>query len=149
MFETSQDGISPEDIVSMPADEANKIVGRRARSVLKAFATIGRQKLEYLRTDKPEIEVMMVEIKPGGQSGRHMHPVPTLVYVMEGTLTVELDNESRHKCQAGNAVLEVINTWHNARNMGRKSLKLLVIYLGEKGRANLLRGINRLARERA
>jgi hypothetical protein len=31
MFETSQDGISPEDIVSMPADEANKNVGRRAR----------------------------------------------------------------------------------------------------------------------
>jgi quercetin dioxygenase-like cupin family protein len=128
--------------VSMPAEGANKIVGRRARSVLRAFATIGRQNLEYLKTDKPEIEVMFVEIKPGGQSGRHRHPVPTLVYVMEGTLTVELDDESRHKCQAGNAVLEVINTWHNARNMGRKSLKLLVIYLGEKGRVNLLRGIN-------
>lgn len=132
-----------------PTIEANKIVGRRARSLLKAFATIGKQKLEYLKTDKPEIEVMLVEVKPGGQSGRHMHPVPTLVYVMEGTLTVELDDESRQKCQAGSAVLEVINTWHNARNMGRKSLKLLVIYLGEKGRANLLRGINRLARERA
>lgn len=132
-----------------PTSEANKIVGRRARSLLKAFATIGRQKLEYLRTDKPEIEVMLVEVKPGGQSGRHLHPVPTLVYVIEGTLTVELDDESRHKCQAGNAVLEVINTWHNARNMGRKSLKLLVVYLGEKGRANVLRGINRRDRERA
>ncbi len=86
---------------------------------------------------------MLVEIKPGGQSGRHMHPVSTLVYVMEGTLTVELDDESRHTCQAGPAVLEVINTWHNARNMGRKLLKLLVIYLGEKGRVILLRGINR------
>ena len=123
----------------MPANEANKIMGRRARSLLKASATIGRQKLEYLRTDKPEIEVMLVEIKPGGQSGRHMHPVPTLVYVIEGTLTVELDDGSRHKCRAGNAVLEVINTWHNARNMGRRSLKLLVIYLGKKGRPNFLR----------
>ena len=133
------DGTSPEDIVIMPANQANKIVGRRAKSLLKASATIGRQKLKYLKTDKPEIEVMLVEIKPGGQSGRHMHPVPTLVYVIEGTLTVELDDVSRHTCQAGNAVLEVINTWHNARNMGRKSLKLLVIYQGEKGRPNLLR----------
>lgn len=123
----------------MPANAANKIVGRRGRLLLKASATIGRQKLEYLRTHKPEIEVMLVEIKPGGQSGRHMHPVPTLVYVKEGTLTVELDDGSRHKCQAGTAVLEVINTWHNARNRGRQSLKLLVSYLGEKGRPNLLR----------
>jgi len=114
-------------------------VGRKARSLLKATATIGKQKLSYLRTDKPEIEVMLVEIKPAGQSGRHMHTVPTLVYVIEGALTVELDDGSRHKCQAENGVLEVINTWHNARNMGRKSLKLLVIYLGEKGRPNLLR----------
>jgi quercetin dioxygenase-like cupin family protein len=121
----------------------------RIRSLLKASATIGRQKLEYLRTDKPELEVMMIAIKPGGQSGRHIHPVPTLVYVMEGTLPVELDNGSRQKCQAGNAVLGVINTWHNAINMGRKSLKLLVIYLGEKGKANLLPGGNQLARERA
>ena len=133
------DGISPEDIASMPANEANKIVGRRAKSLLKASSTIARKKLEYLRTNKPEIEVMLVEIKPDGQSGRHMHPVPTLVYVIEGTLTVELDDGSRHKCQAENALLEVINIWHNARNMGRKSLKLLVIYLGEKGRPNLLR----------
>ena len=126
-------------IVSMPANAANKIVGRRAKSLLKSSATIDSQKLEYLRTDKPEIEVMLVEIKPDGQSGRHMHPVPTLVYVLEGILTVELDDGSRHKCQAGNVVLEVIHTWHNARNMGRKSLKLLAIYLGEKGRPNLLR----------
>lgn len=118
---------------------ANKIVGRTAQEVLKSSTTISRQKLEYPRTNKPGIEGVLVEIEPSGQSGRHMHPVPTLVYVIEGILTVELDDGSRHKCQAGNAVLEVINTWHSARNMGRKLLKLLVIYLGEKGRPNLLR----------
>ena len=127
----------------MLADKANTIIGRRARSILRAFTTIGRQKLKYLRTDKPAIEVMLVEIEPRGQSGRHMHPVPTVVYVIEGTLTVEMDDGSRHKTQAGNAVLEVVNTWHNARNMGRQTLKLLVIYLGEKGRVNLLREITR------
>ena len=123
----------------MSANKANKILGRRARSLLKASTTTGRQKLEYLRTDKPEIEVMLVEIRPGGQSGRHMHPVPTLVYVIEGTLTVELDDGSRHKYPAGTTSMEVTNIWHNARNMARKSLRLLVIYLGEKGRLNLIR----------
>ena len=124
------------DFMSIPA---NKIVGRKARSLLKASGTIGKKKLVYLVTDKPEIEVMLVEIKPTGQSGRHMHPVASIVYVIEGTLTVELDDGSRHKFRAGTAVLEVINTWHNVKNMGRKSLKIMVVYLGEKGRPNLLR----------
>ena len=106
---------------------------------MKTPTTTGRQKLAYLKTDNPEIEVMWVEIKPGGQSGRHMHPVPTLVYVITGTLTIELDDGSRHKYSAGKISMEVTNIWHNARNMARKSLKLLVIYLGERGKPNMLR----------
>ena len=123
----------------MPVNKGDKILGRKARSLLKASTTTDRQKLAYLRTDKAQIEAMLVEIKPGGQSGRHMHPVPTLVYIIKGTLTVELDDGSRHKYSAGKISMEVTNIWHNARNMARKSLKLLVIYLGERGKPNMLR----------
>jgi quercetin dioxygenase-like cupin family protein len=128
----------PQKIVGTPVNKGNKIIGRRARLLLKA-SIIGGQNLAYLRIDRPEIEAMLVEIKPGGQSGRHIHPVPTLVYVIKGTLTVELDNGSRHKYPAGKISMEVTNVWHNARNMARKSLKLLVIYLGQRGKPNMLR----------
>jgi quercetin dioxygenase-like cupin family protein len=33
---------------------------------------------------------VLIEMQPGKESGRHMHPVPTYVHVLEGTLTVEL-----------------------------------------------------------
>ena len=35
---------------------------------------------------------VLIEIQPGKESGRHMHPVPTYVHVLEGTLTVEFED---------------------------------------------------------
>lgn len=118
---------------------ANKIVGRTVTRLLKSSITAGRQNIVYPRSGKPEIESMLIEIAPGGQSGLHMHPFPTYVYALEGTLTVETDDGSQHKCKARSAVLEVTKTWHNARNMGKKPLKILVVYIGKKGAPNLIR----------
>ena len=107
--------------------------------VVKATATETGQKLQYPQTDKPEIESVLIEIAPGGESGRHMHPVPTYVYVVEGTLTVEMDDGSPREYAAGSGFLESVNTWHNGKNLGQAPVKALVVFVSEEGKKNFIR----------
>src|SRR5437870_1062314 len=95
--------------------------------VAKLNTTATGQKLEYPTTNKAEIESLLVEIAPGGESVRHMHPVPTYLYILEGTLTVEMDDGSRREYQAGTGFLESMNMWHKGKNSGQSSVKILVL----------------------
>jgi quercetin dioxygenase-like cupin family protein len=107
--------------------------------VVKATASATGQKLQYPQTDKPEIESVLIEIAPGGESGRHMHPVPTYVYVLEGTLTVESDHGSPRDYAAGSGFLESMNSWHNGKNLGQAPVKALVVFVSEEGKKNFIR----------
>ncbi len=82
---------------------------------------------------------VMVEIQPGRESGRHMHPFPTYVHVLEGTLTVEFEDGTRQHFEAGKGFLEVVNTWHNGKNLGEGPLKFLIVFAGEEGTPNMIR----------
>jgi len=108
-------------------------------AVMKGSTTIGGQKIEYPKTDKAEMASVLVDIQPGKENGRHMHPVPTYVHVLEGTLTVEFEDGSRQTFKAGSGFLEVVNTWHSAKNLGEVPVRLLVVFAGEKGTPNLIR----------
>ena len=105
--------------------------------IVKARASANGQKLQYPQTDKPEIESLLVEIAPGRDSGRHMHPVPTYVYVLEGTLTVEMDGSAREYA-AGSGFLESMNSWHNGKNLGQAPVKFLVVFVSEEGKKNFI-----------
>jgi quercetin dioxygenase-like cupin family protein len=121
-------------VTSTTAQQAPKV-----SPVVKATATASGQKLQYPQTDKPEIESVLIEIAPGGESGRHMHPVPTYVYVVEGTLTVEMDDGSPREYAAGSGFLESVNTWHNGKNLGQAPVKVLVVFVSEEGKKNFIR----------
>jgi quercetin dioxygenase-like cupin family protein len=108
-------------------------------AVMKGSTTIGGQKIEYPKTEKAEMASVLIEIQPGKESGRHMHPVPTYVHVLEGTLTVEFEDGSRQTFKAGSAFLEVVNTWHNGKNLGEGPLRFLVVFAGAEGKSNLIR----------
>ncbi|MEP6602311.1 MAG: cupin domain-containing protein [Nitrospirota bacterium] len=121
-------------VTSTTAQQAPKV-----SPVVKATVTATGQKLQYPQTDKPEIESVLIEIAPGGESGRHMHPVTTYVYVLEGTLTVEMDQESPREYAAGSGFLESVNTWHNGKNLGKAPVKVLVVFVSEEGKKNFIR----------
>jgi quercetin dioxygenase-like cupin family protein len=82
---------------------------------------------------------VLVEIQPGKENGRHMHAVPTYVHVLEGTMTVEFEDGARQTFNAGSGFLEVVNTVHSAKNLGEVPLRLLVVFVGEEGKPNLIR----------
>jgi quercetin dioxygenase-like cupin family protein len=86
--------------------------------VMKGSMTISGQKIEYPKTDKAELASVLVDIQPGKKNSWHMHAVPTYVYVLEGTMTVEFEDGARQTFKAGSGFLEVVNTVHSAKNLG-------------------------------
>lgn len=63
-----------------------------------------------------------------------MHPVHQIVYVLEGTLTVEPEGYPAQVWKAGQAIVEVLNTWHAAYNRGTTPNKVFNIFFGEEGK---------------
>ncbi len=125
-------------VVVLPQSLAAQ-TGFTATPVLAESRTITGQALRYPETRSPEVSSVLVEIAPGGESGRHKHPVAPQIYVIEGEVTIEFDGGNQKKFPAGEAFLEAVNTWHNAKNLGSKPVKMLVVFFGEKGKKNMIR----------
>lgn len=113
-------------------------VGVRSTLILQASTTPSGQPLEF-PVFRNQFTTSLVEIAPGGQVGRHMHPVPVMVYILEGELTVETDGQQPRTYKAGQAALEVVNTWHNGLNRGSAPLKFLAVFAGEEGKPVTIR----------
>jgi len=108
-------------------------------SVMKSSTTISGQTIEYPKTEKAEITALMIVLQPGKESGPHLHPMPTYVHVLEGTLTVEAEDGSRQTFEAGKGFLESVNVSHNGKNLGDMPVKFLVVFVGERGQPNVVR----------
>ena len=110
-----------------------------ATPILQSGATVAGASLAYPQTDSAELTAMRLDIGPGGETGRHMHPYPTLVYVLEGAIEVEMDGGMAQSYSAGDSFLMVVNTWTNAKNNGTVPAKVLVVFVGVRGKPNLVR----------
>ena len=82
-----------------------------------------------------EITGPIVEIAPGAETGWHQHPVPSFGLLLEGTLEVTLKDGQVKRLNPGEALAEVVDTWHNGRNVGTVPVKIVVFYAGTVGQA--------------
>jgi quercetin dioxygenase-like cupin family protein len=81
-----------------------------------------------------EVVMYVVELVPGGVAGRHYHPGPELLYVLEGALTLEHDGQSPVTLKAGESAHIPAKHIHNAKNASATwPSKVLVFLVGEKG----------------
>jgi quercetin dioxygenase-like cupin family protein len=81
-------------------------------------------------------EVMMyrAEFAPGGALGRHFHPGPELLYILEGALILETDGHPPVTLKAGDSAHLPFKHIHKARNASNtEQVKVLVFLVGEKG----------------
>ena len=97
--------------------------------------TLGKRNIEYPKSKTAEIVSHLVEIKPGGETGRHQHPGPTYMYVLEGTLVVELEDGTQKQYKAGEALVEDVDVWINNKNPGTTPTKFIGVILSEKGKS--------------
>ena len=112
-----------------PPLEYNRTV--HAPSRLSATMTVTGQPIEYPRTGRPQVTMLLVEIPPGAETGWHKHPVPCCAYVLSGAVTVELKDGKSYTVKAGQAFAETVDTLHNGKNTGSGTVKILMTAIGE------------------
>jgi len=113
-------------------------VGVKLTPVLETATTVTGQPIRFPQGDN-QFTAVIAEVAPGGQVGRHMHPVPLFVYMLEGTLSIEMEGHGTHTFSAGQGFAEIVNSWHNGRNLTDKPVKFLIVFAGQKGTPNLIR----------
>lgn len=125
-------------VVSLTVPAAAQ-VNFKATPILQSGTTAAGGKIAYPKTDSAEVTALVLDIGPGGETGRHMHPSPTFVYMLEGAIDVVMDDGMTHSYKAGDSFLESVNTWHNGKNKGTTPARVLVVFSGARGKPNLVR----------
>ncbi len=104
----------------------------KVTSVLKTTTSWDGTPLKYPE-GQAEISGMLIEILPNGMTGWHLHPVPSFGMILEGTLEVTLKDGRTRVIHEGESIAEVVNALHSGKNIGKKTVKLLVFYAGAVG----------------
>jgi quercetin dioxygenase-like cupin family protein len=120
-------------VVSLITPAGWSQVGFRATPLMKTTKTEVGQDIQYPNAH-PQVTMLLLEIAPGGQSGRHMHPVPSANYVLEGEVTIEIEGHNTVTYRAGQPFVGAMQTWHNAFNRGTTPAIVLVVFIGEEGK---------------
>ena len=96
-----------------------------------AFAAVGGwlanaqqqtiKRTDLLKVDLPDIKgsqmnVWIADWAPGADTGRHIHPTPRFVYVLEGTITMEMEGKPAQTFKAGQSFVEMPNMVHAVKN---------------------------------
>jgi quercetin dioxygenase-like cupin family protein len=102
--------------------------------VLKTDTTSIGQKIVYPNFANDEVSIVKVTVPPGKSTGWHKHVFPVFAYVLQGTLTIEVENREAMQFPANSSFSEVLNTLHNGVNNGKEDVILIAFFMGEKGK---------------
>jgi quercetin dioxygenase-like cupin family protein len=83
---------------------------------------------EELRWTRTRVRLHLDVWEPGAETGRHQHPGPALLYVLEGELE-EASAEGTRRMRAGDAVWNRARLEHNVRNPAARPARALAVHL--------------------
>lgn len=98
--------------------------------------TVLDQRVRYPKKTPVEISSEIRVLEPGQETGWRRNRVPSYVYVLEGSITMDYDNGVTRDFSAGDAYLEAQGVWHNGTNRGTERVRILTVHLGAKGVVN-------------
>ena len=84
----------------------------------------------------PGFDAILVlrEIPPGGASGKHTQAGNEVVYILEGSVTLEVDGKPAQTLKAGEAFTTAKGDVHNVKNASTTApAKALAFYIAKKG----------------
>jgi len=81
-----------------------------------------------------EAVVARVELAPAAKAGRHTHPGDEISYILEGEGEILIEGQSPRKVKAGDGFVIPTGAKHDAHNTGAQPLKLVGVYVVEKGK---------------
>lgn len=81
-----------------------------------------------------EAVVAKVELDEGVAAGRHSHPGDEISYVLEGEGELLIEGEDPRRVKAGESFVIPAGTVHDAVNTGKGTMKLVGVYVVDKGK---------------
>lgn len=75
-----------------------------------------------------------IDFNPGASFPAHRHPGEEIIYVLEGTLEYQLQDQPPVRLDAGQVLFVPAGAYHSARNVGTGRGSELATYVVEKGR---------------
>ena len=130
-------GVTPLHAESQPAqtETAKPVI---VRPVMSAVTTSSGQPIVLPQKDA-QVIVSTYEIAPGAVLPVHKHPFPRYAYVQAGSLRVTNNDTGKSEdFKPGDFIVEAVGQWHFGTNTGKDAVKLLVIDMVEKGKANTI-----------
>ena len=111
------------------------IVGDRiasAQDPLKSGTIL--QRAELVNAKGMEAILVLRELPPGGESGKHTQAGNEIVYVLDGSVTLEVQGKPPATLKAGEAFQTVAGDVHNVKNSSATAPgKALAFYIAKKG----------------
>ena len=80
-----------------------------------------------------EIKVLIIKIPSGVTLPWHSHPVINSAVILKGRLELYTKDGMTKSYEAGEALIEVVNTVHAGKAVGPDDVDLVVFYAGSKG----------------
>jgi quercetin dioxygenase-like cupin family protein len=79
---------------------------------------------------RPEVTILRIRVPAGTRLPLHHHPVINAGVLLEGELTVVGSEGSTLHLQAGDAIIEMVDTPHYGMNQGSADAVIIVFYAG-------------------
>ena len=111
--------------------------GYPAEKLLTTAETVMGEKIAYPLGDAL-VEAAIVTLAPGETTILHRHGVPFFAYILEGEITVDYGPHGRRTYRRGDALMEAMETAHAGQNTGSVPVRLLGVYMGATGAANVI-----------
>jgi quercetin dioxygenase-like cupin family protein len=78
-----------------------------------------------------EVRVITGELKPGEQTPRHSHRFPVIVYVLEGSFSLDLADGQMLVAKAGEALIEPPHVAMVGHNKTTGTVRLVMTYVSD------------------
>ena len=75
-----------------------------------------------------------IDFDPGALAPKHSHPGEEIIYVLEGLLEYQVDDQSPVTLKAGDVLFIPAGVVHSAKNVGSNNAQELATYVVEKGK---------------
>jgi quercetin dioxygenase-like cupin family protein len=114
------------------ADEAHEAAGVTWDELTRTTTNVVNDPITYPE-GASEIFVEIGTFEKDGQTSLHQHPVPIVVYMMEGELEVRVDGAEPIRMLPGQAFVEPQNRNMQAFNVADGPSKVLVVTMAAEG----------------
>ena len=112
--------------------------GYPAAPLLSTGVTVVDETLRYATTGPARVTASIVTIAPGSRTIVHKHGVPMFAYILGGELTVDYGDHGKRTYRQGQALMEAMDVAHYGVNDGAEPVRILVVYMGAEGAANVI-----------